>query len=186
MDRTRVSLLERLRQASDREAWARFVDLYSPLIYYWARRTGLQSQDAADLVQEVLLSVLKSLPQFTYDEHRSFRGWLRTVTLNKWRERRRTGTKPTAGAAGLDDLVSPDSADALWEQEYNEYLGRRALKVMQADFRENTWRACWEVVVSGKAATQVARELGISIGAVHAAKFRVLTRLREELSGLID
>src|SRR5262245_1478691 len=53
MDTTSVSLLERLRRPGAHEAWARFVHLYTPLLYYWARRLGLREEDAADLVQDV-------------------------------------------------------------------------------------------------------------------------------------
>jgi RNA polymerase sigma-70 factor (ECF subfamily) len=38
MDRTPASLLERLRRPDERQAWDRFVELYSPLIYFWACR----------------------------------------------------------------------------------------------------------------------------------------------------
>src|SRR5438874_1167415 len=89
MSTTPASLLERLRQPFEPEAWARFVSLYTPLIFSWARRVGLQEQDAADLVQEVFVTLLQVLPTFTYDRHRSFRRWLRTVTLNKWRNNRK-------------------------------------------------------------------------------------------------
>ena len=44
---TPASLLERLRRPADPEAWARFVALYTPLLYRWARRAGLQEADAA-------------------------------------------------------------------------------------------------------------------------------------------
>src|ERR1700733_6355797 len=86
MTQTPVSLLERLRQPGAQEAWDRFVEIYSPLIYAWSRRAGLQDQDAADLVQDVLLTLVQAMPTFVYDRHKSFRGWLRTITLNKWRD----------------------------------------------------------------------------------------------------
>src|SRR5437773_388003 len=89
MDTTNTSLLERLRLPVDQTAWSRFVDLYTPFIYTWARQTGLQESDAADLVQEVFALLVEKMPAFAYDPHRSFRAWLRTVTLNKWRDRRR-------------------------------------------------------------------------------------------------
>ena len=76
---TPASLLERLRQPGQDQAWARFVDLYTPLLFYWARRLGCQESEAADLVQEVLLLLVRKLPGFTYDQHKSFRGWLRTI-----------------------------------------------------------------------------------------------------------
>jgi RNA polymerase sigma-70 factor (ECF subfamily) len=82
MDKTPASLLHRLRQPNAVDAWPRFVELYTPLLYYWAKRLGLQQQDAADLVQDVFVLLVQKLPEFAYDRHKSFRGWLRTVTLN--------------------------------------------------------------------------------------------------------
>jgi DNA-directed RNA polymerase specialized sigma24 family protein len=38
----------------DRGAWHRLVATYSPLVYAWSRRAGLQPSDASDLVQEVM------------------------------------------------------------------------------------------------------------------------------------
>jgi WD40 repeat protein len=55
MHSTPPSLLERLRQPGSHESWKQFADMYTPLLYYWARKEGLQESDAADLVQEVFL-----------------------------------------------------------------------------------------------------------------------------------
>jgi RNA polymerase sigma-70 factor (ECF subfamily) len=89
MDHTPASLLERLRQPGERQARDRFVDLYTPLIYFWACRMGLQADDAADLVQEVFIVLLRKMAEFRYDPRRSFRAWLRTVVVNKWHDIRR-------------------------------------------------------------------------------------------------
>jgi RNA polymerase sigma-70 factor, ECF subfamily len=188
MDTTSVSLLERLREPAQQQAWTRFVDLYTPLIYCWARRVGLPSEEAADLVQDVLTVLVTKLPEFRYDPDRSFRGWLRVVTLNKWREnRRRRGVAlQEASDSELAGVISPEAEDAFWLVEYRQQLVGRALKLMQAEFHESTWKACWECVVAGKPAAEVARELGLTVAAVYAAKSRVLRRLREELGGLLD
>jgi RNA polymerase sigma-70 factor (ECF subfamily) len=186
MESTSASLLQLLRQPEQTQAWSRFVDLYTPLLFHWARRTGLQEQDAADLVQDVCTALLPKLRAFEYDEQKSFRGWLRTVTLNKWRENRRRALARFATNAELSDLAVPDPAEAFWEADYRRHLVRRALELMQADFQPATWKACWEQVVNERRAADVAAELGLTLGAAHAAKFRVLARLREELAGLLD
>ncbi len=189
---TPVSLLERLRRPGDADAWPRFVELYTPLIYLWSRRVGLQDQDAADLVQDVMVSLWKTLPTFQYDPRKGFRRWLRTVTLNKWRDqcKRRAAQPRTDGlllAEGdLADLPDPVDPDAFWEIEYRRRLISRALEVMKTDFRPTTWKACWEHVVEGRPAAEVARELGITAGAVYAARIRVLDRLRQELADLLE
>ncbi len=187
MNTTPSSLLERLRQPGQDKSWERFADLYTPLLYYWARRLGLQEQDAADLVQEVFATLIQKLPLFAYDKDKTFRGWLRTVTINKWREKqRRLPPMPNADSADLAGMAGPDPAESYWEDEYKNHLVCRALEVMQADFKPETWKCCWETVVIGRAAADVAAELGLTVGAVHAAKFRVLSRLREELAGMMD
>jgi len=95
MHSTHVSLLERLRQPEAADAWERFVQLYTPLLLHWARKLGLPDHDAADLVQDVLLVLVRKLPEFQYQPGRTFRGWMRTVLINKWRDRPRHGRRGT-------------------------------------------------------------------------------------------
>jgi len=186
MHTTSLTLLQRLRQPQEQFAWSRFVELYTPVLFAWARGLGLQESDAADLVQEVFALLVGKLPEFQYDKTKSFRGWLRTVALNQWRAKlRRRSREPSAAALDPDGLAAP-AEEAFWEQEYRRRLIARALDLMQAEFEPTTWRACWECVVNDRTAPEVAAQLGLKPGAVRAAKFRVLTRLRQELEGLLE
>jgi len=188
MHTTSISLLERLRRPAEHEAWARFVQLYTPLLFYWARRTGLPPQDAADLVQEVLTVLLQKLPEFQYEQEKSFRNWLRTITLNKWRDfcRRRAASPAILDPREIEEAQSPDPSDAFAEVEYRQRLVARALEIMKREFQPDTWKACWECLAADRPAAEVADELGLTANAVYLAKSRVLRRLREELQGLLD
>lgn len=186
MTPTPASLLLRLRQPGEQRAWEQFVDLYTPLLFHWAMRLGLAEADAADLVQDVFLILSQRLASFDYDRQKSFRGWLRTLLLNKWRDHQRRAALPlTEGAVALDELASP-ADDAVTATEYRQFVVSRALEIMQAEFQPTTWKACWEHVVAGRPAADVARELGLTLNAVYLAKSRVLRRLRQELEGLLD
>jgi RNA polymerase sigma-70 factor, ECF subfamily len=184
MHTTNVSLLECLRRPSASEAWDRFVRLYTPLLLYWARKLGLQDQDAEDLVQDVLIVLVRKMPEFRYQPGRTFRGWMRTVLMNKWRDRRRTGASAPL-ESGVEPSV-PSDADETEESEYRLYILGRALQLMVEDFEMPTWQACWDTVVCSRPATEVAAELGLSVNAVYLAKSRVLNRLRHDLAGLLD
>jgi RNA polymerase sigma-70 factor (ECF subfamily) len=129
----------------------------------------------------------RTLPKFQYQQNGSFRAWLRTVTLNKWRERERKAQLPIESRAGIFDHADPDDPIRdFWDNEYRERLTARALQLMRDEFQETTWRAFWAVVVQSRSGEDVAAELGITVGAVYAAKSRVLRRLRSELAGLTE
>lgn len=185
MDTTSITLIQRLQRSSDGLAWQRLVDLYTPLVYHWAHRIGLPKAEASDLVQDVFVVLVERLPAFQHRGSGSFRGWLRTVTWNKCRDAfRRARTR--ADLPLLESSETPDDIVELSEQEHREMLARRALELMQTEFELSTWKACWEVVVSGRAAAEIASELGITINAVYLAKSRVLRRLREEFADLLE
>ncbi len=83
IDPTSATLLGQVGLSpSDEAAWARFVGLYGSRIQGWCRRWGLQEADSEDVTQDVLLRLAQKLGTFHYDPTRSFRGWLKTVTLN--------------------------------------------------------------------------------------------------------
>ncbi len=185
MHTTPASLLEQVRRPDNSQAWDRFVDLYTPLLFHWARRVGLREPDAADLVQDVFILLVKKLPDFQYDRNKGFRAWLRTVALNRWRETGRRTIPAPAGDA-IAELPDPASDEQFWEVDYQRELAGRAMAIMRRDFDDATWQAFYACVVDGQSAPEVGRLLGLSSGAVRAAKFRVLCRLRRELAGLMD
>lgn len=188
MSVTPHSLLQRLRTPGDAKAWDRFVEVYTPLLFFWVRRAGLQDCDASDVVQDVFAVLVRKLPDFEYDAGKGFRKWLRTVTLNRCRDffRKKAATLAQANAAALEAIEAPPDDEPFWETEYRQFLVRRLLELMQAEFQPSTWQACWKSTVEGRSAADVARELNLTEGAVRAAKFRVLSRLRGELEGLLD
>src|SRR5207302_10242972 len=81
---TRPSLLARIKDARDDEAWTAFLDTYAPAVYRYCRRKGLQHPDAADVTQEVMAQVARSAGGFEYrPEQGRFRDWLGVVTHSK-------------------------------------------------------------------------------------------------------
>jgi RNA polymerase sigma-70 factor (ECF subfamily) len=188
VDSTSATLLRRLARPTDQTAWNQFVRLYTPLLFYWARKAGLAEADAADLVQDVFCVLIRKLPEFEYDAGKSFRGWLRTVLHNVWKNRARQRYVRTVASFELaaQEPIAEDVALQLDEVEYRQHLVARAVELMKTDFEPTTWRACWQLVVEGQPAVEVARELGLTPNAVYLAKSRVLAKLRRDLEGLLD
>ena len=184
-ERTSVSLLDRLRQPDDAEAWSRFVRVYSPLMFFWARRAGLQETDAADLVQDVFTILVQTMPSFVYNPAQSFRSWLRTILLNKLREHMRRPAPVLTDGRTLEDVAAPDPPDFLDDPQEREQLLRRALACLASEFQPKTWNAFRQTALGGKSPEEVAKELNVTVNTVYIARSRVMHRLREELDGLL-
>jgi RNA polymerase sigma-70 factor (ECF subfamily) len=189
---TRPSLLVRIGDTGDDQAWAQFVEIYAPLVYGFGRKHGLQDADAADLTQDVLRAVSGAVGRLAYDPRRgSFRGWLFTVVRNKLRTflNRRARHPQGTGDSAAQDLLEAQPAPtdaALWEQEYEQRLFAWAAEQVRGGFQDSTWQAFWQTAVEGRSPRAVAQALGMSVGAVYIAKSRVLARLREQIQQLQD
>ena len=190
---TRVTLLNRLKDGRDHQAWGEFVRLYGPVVYGFARKRGLQDADAADLMQEVMRSVARNAEKMEYDPARgTFRGWLYTVTRNKIynflssQKNRARGVGDTAAHERLEALPdkSVNESDADWDREYQRRLSAKAMDRVRGEFQANTWQAFWGTAVEGRPAVEVGAELKMTAGAVYVAKSRVLARLRDEVQRL--
>ncbi len=193
MAETPISLLERLRIQPDSASWKRFVDLYTPLIHNWLRRYPMQPAEVDDLVQEVLAVVVRELPQFRHDLRRgAFRRWLRGVLVNRlrgyWRDHR---LRPLTGTADGEDVLAqledPESSlSRRWDEEHDRHVAHRLLELVAPEFESATWQAFKLLVLEGHSTAEVAAQLNISANAARIAKSRVLSRLRQEMDGLID
>lgn len=181
---TSPSLLEHVRDTDDFQAWSRFVRLYTPVLYSWARRMRLQHADAIDLVQEVFATLVQKLPEFRYDNRSRFRGWLWTVTRNKWREKCRRKGVPIDPALPPDEVAGRETA-TVEETDLRQHLLGQVLPEIRGEFQPSTWSAFWEHVVRGRLASEVARDLGLSEAAVYKAKMRVTARLHREFADLL-
>jgi len=186
---TKPSLLLRIRDAQDSSSWGEFVDIYGPLIRSYCLRRGLQEADAADVSQEVLAQVARSIGAFEYQPGRGrFRDWLGTVTRNKMARffevkgrdvQRVGGHEPAADVAAEGD-------DPEWSAEFHTRILESALVRIRDDFEIKSWDAFERIWCKDIPAPQVALHLGMTIDAVYAAKSRILRRLREEVLALAD
>lgn len=186
---THASLVLRLSNPRDEEAWCEFVEIYEPLIYRLVRRKGFQDADAAELTQDVLLAVVRAVDRWEPDRGRgSFRGWLATIARRLMINflsspaRRFTGSGRTSMLERLLQLPDLDAGDS---QCFDLELTRRVFDWAARRVRERvepaTWEAFWRTAVESRPVESVARELGLSSGGVYVARSRVMHHLRTEV-----
>jgi RNA polymerase sigma-70 factor (ECF subfamily) len=184
---TSLSLLDRFRGPSPAGDWPRLVRRYSPLLQSWLSAAGLQPADCDDLTQRALEVLVRRLPYFKHNGRPgAFRAWLRGIVSNLMREFWRA--RPTAESAQvLEQLADSSTAlSRLWDEQHDRHVLRMLLDEVRPEFTETTWLAFCRVTFDDVPARVVARELGLTVNAVHIAKSRVLTRLRRVAEAGID
>ena len=193
---TSLTLLQRLR-ANEPDAWNVFVRLYTPLLYHWCARSGVQGADADDVVQEVFRVTAARLETFRRDSPGdTFRGWLRVVTRNMIQLHFRRSGRQARGSGGTDAFVKlqevaddaglPEADDEADDEAETDVLRWRALEIVRGEFEERTWQMFWLTFVENRSPVDVAPELSVTPAAVRKAKSRVLHRLKEEFADLIQ
>jgi RNA polymerase sigma-70 factor (ECF subfamily) len=190
---TSVSLLERLAGAPTDDDWRRLDELYRPLLRAWMARAGVAASDVDDLVQDVLVVVVRKIGGFEWRGQGAFRAWLRTILAHRvgdyfrGQKHRPTATGDSDFLHRLDELESPESTlSQLWDRQHDEHVAGSLMRRVEGDFAPMTWQAFRRHVLEEEPAVQVAEALGLSLNSVLLAKSHVLKRLRQELAGLVE
>ena len=184
-----TSLLRRAGQQQE-GAWQRVMKIYAPLVYFWCRRKGLQQADAADVGQEVFVSVVRKLPDFQKREATAkdaFRAWLKTITHHKIIDhiRAKAGRAIADGGTDANQLMKEMSLD-FGQTATNEMNQERAIllsrivETIHGEFSEQDWQAFYRTTAEQQSPADVAEDLGITRNQVYLAKSRILRRLRTE------
>jgi RNA polymerase sigma-70 factor (ECF subfamily) len=185
-----VTLLARLGQdPTDQAAWQAFVERYGRHIYHWCRRWKLQDADAEDVTQDILTKLAQKLRDFRYDRSRSFRGWLKTVAHNAWRNfvDGRRG-RSTSGDRHVVELMHTLEAREDLVRKLEDAFDHELLDA--AEFRvrlrvaPHTWEAFRLVALEGVPAAEVATVVHMQVAMVYVAKSKVQKMLQEEIRKL--
>lgn len=195
MDTTQTSILQILQKSTDvsrggsgdHEYWARFVTLYSPLFFEFTRRLRIPESEQADTVQDMFVQVLKKISRFRREQDGSFRGWLYRVLRNVWIDRIRRKEFHAQNDFNEYELTdSLDPAELIADTEYREYVLRRVYGLVMSEFTPSNQEVFQRLVVEGCSPQQISTDLGTSVNAVYLIRSRMLRRIREELTDLLN
>lgn len=181
---TRTSLLLQIQSQENREAWEEFVEIYRPVVYGVAVSRGLQHADALDLVQTVFVSVANSISRWEkLNEKSRFRHWLLRVAKNATINAvsRRPPDRAQGGSGFSQDQIEQIQHDAPSEieldREYQRQLYLRAAEKVRARVTKENWTAFKLTAIDGVPIEEAAHELGKSVGAIYAARSRIMKQL---------
>lgn len=185
---TRASLILRLPDAADVAAWDEFVGIYGPVVYRVALGRGFQAADAQDLVQEVMLSVARSVEQWLDRSDRGkFRPWLLRIARNQAfdqinaRATRTLGTDGSEAEKVIANLSAHNELSSELDLDYERTVFRWAAEQVRTSVADHTWQAFWLTRVEGLSVEESAHKLGLRPGNIYFARSRVMARIKEHV-----
>ena len=191
---TSATLLRTLREARsgvDDVAWARFVDMYGPVVHHLVHllSPGISDADTDDAVQDVFVKLVNILRSGAYDSAKGkFRTYLSTLVrrllIDRYREaaaRRRDRQVEINVAEEIAVADDPGAwMDAKWRIACRMAAERR---VMEESALAEQSREVWRLLsVDGLSVKEAARRLGIPANTVSKIKRRIETRIAAVLA----
>ena len=180
MPTTRRTLLERVRDPEDEEAWSLFHELYAPLLYRYALGRGLDATDAEEIRDQCLSKIAQRLGSFEYDPDKGkFKAWLhqmaRGEVIDHLRRRRpQQVDTQTLGQMQARELSPPEA----WEEEWRRQHLFFGLEKAGRRLPEKTFQAFRMLLVENASVPEVCERLGMNPNQVYKAKGRVLQEVR--------
>lgn len=188
---TRASLLGRLRASpTPGTAWEDFVRIYAAPVRRWCLEHGLQSADAADVAQEVLIRFWRQSARFRYEPGATFRGYLRSIVdgaVADWYSALRKSPAVGGRRCPVEDLARlPARIDlaARLEEAFDTELMALAMRIVRERVHPHTWLAFHRQVFDACSGVDVAAELGVDVNVVYVARHKVTRMLRETVRRL--
>ena len=189
--KTSRSLLCRLRDWRDHQAWITFLKRYRAGIQTTCRQAGLGPAAAEEVELRVLGKLPRRLRVFVYDPSRTFRGWLRRLVrreaIDYYRLMARDPVGPGSGDSAVQrwleqQHVAPDVPDA--ERTDQQRQLRELAARVEAAVRERVTPECWQAFclayIEGLSTKEAAAKLGKTFAVTYMAAQRVRHRLRCE------
>jgi RNA polymerase sigma-70 factor (ECF subfamily) len=181
-----------LRAALDQDeaAWSELVRTYGGRIYRWARQGGLQDIDAAEVTNQVFVSVARGLPEFRQEKKgSSFRRWLRTITQHAvaaWYRAQNRDICPAVGGSDNRDILQLQAMSSIASStggHHGASAGEAAMERVRLRTDPKIWRIFLLVTAEQLTPAEVAVECDVSRNVVYITKHRLAKEIRQELSG---
>ncbi len=178
---TRYSLLIRLGDPQDRDAWNEFVAIYRYAVLGYCRSRGLQDSDAEEVLQNVLMVVHEKISDWkpTGRSH-SFRVWLlRTAHRQCLRAIRQRCFRLARNDSSTSlDKIADDFESSEQDIDWQRWAFQWAAQQVQAEINPAMWQAFYLTAVQQIPIAAAAEQLAISIGTVYTHRCRVMQKIR--------
>ena len=180
-ENTSITLLERIRDPGNNDAWERFASFCQPVIWRYARQLGCNDGMCQDIVQETLVDLIRIMATFRYDPANGrFRSFLYQVVrrrvCNAWRRQARYLTLDPSDLAAC--AVAPEPHPESWEAEWQRQVVVEALERLRQRVEATSFEAFRADLVLGEPVASICARLDLQPNAFYQIRHRLGAALR--------
>lgn len=181
---TRQTLLFKIRDQYNDQAWNEFDKIYRPFIASLIIK--MKVDDVDDMLQDTMIKCWKTLPEFEYKpDQGQFKSWLarmvyyNVISKNRVQKRRQELIEEYV----QKDLVPPE-IEEMADSEWKEFISTRAWEKVSAELSENM-KNVYELVLKNKDVSEIAEILDMKENTVYRYRQRVEEKLVKEMRWLL-
>lgn len=186
---TNYDLLSLLGNFNEQFAWARFLEIYSPMIRNCCRSRGLNSHEVEEIQSMVSARLLTFFSSSESRVHTCFRGFLAKVVENEIRSfLRKEASERLIYFDTLPEDLTPfhlsqtqrDELDLI-ETDLTERirLVSHVMSYVHLRVSEKTWKIYWDYAMIGRDVDEVAACYSVSKAAVFKSNQRVAQLIKD-------
>jgi len=196
---TRQTLIQRLKDVGNDEAWKEFYDFYKQSIIGWAVHFGCSPAKADDVFQETMVCLLRKISSFEYDPNKRFHAYLKTIVKGRCYDLFRKESRYIAASGNNSeneqlnstfDLLSPEKTESISLENDNIWLSsliQQALRRVYGKVDQQTYKSFCMYVLENCPVKEVSERLGnLRVGTIYQQKSRMLQMLEKEFMILLE
>lgn len=187
---TRQTLLMRVKNQDDEQAWGEFVTYYKTFIKVILKYLHVSEADSEDLSQDILLKIWKAFAKMDYDAEKArFRTWMNKVIRNavidfhRAKNRRIQTIDPSEKVDTENFPLDNDEFSKVIDKEWRAHITNLALENIRPSFNGNAIDV-FDMCLEGITTKTIAEKLNLAEASIYKLRSRVEQKLIQEIKRL--
>lgn len=183
---TRHSLLGRVRESGDTEAWEEFASIYRPFVLILLRSLQIRWEEQEDIAQEVMIKILDDIKKFKGNS--KFRTWLMTVVRNTayshlTKNSRRQAREEKYTTDPSLNVLNEAGFEDMYQKQWKTYICNVAFERIETKF---TGKAIdvFKMTMDEQDISTICEKLKLTKETVYCLRTRVKNALIDEVARL--
>ena len=183
---TRKTLISKVSDQNNEDAWEEFVSYYSEYLEKIFFKAGLNDEEVKDFTQNIFIKVWEIIPEFNYNPERGkFRSWITQIALNYISNYKRLKINNSEFVLIDEHIINQEKieVDHTLELEWQSFIAEKAWLNIKETLSPKMQEA-FELHLHGFSSKEIGTKLSIAESSARVYKKRINFKLKYEIERL--